>query len=158
MPSKGHKIASKQSKLNSRRRRAKSQRQSASPNEFSGISQSSINTETLTDSPEPVTTKPILPNEESEIPLILCGDLNISHSEKLQQMLKELQLINGPLLSTLQHSIVGQSKELMDYILIEDNHSKFKSIERRIIDFSTKLKEKTYNLSDHYPIEAVFNW
>ena len=66
MPSKGHKIASKQSKLNSRRKRAKSQRQSASPNEFSGISQSSINTETLTDSPEPVTTKPILPNEESK--------------------------------------------------------------------------------------------
>ena len=73
-------------------------------------------------------------------------------------MLEKLKLQNGPLMGTLQHSTIGRSKELMDYILIRENHSKFKSIKRRVIDFSYKLKEKEYNLSDHYPIEAVFSW
>ena len=90
--------------------------------------------------------------------MILCGDLNISRPNKLKHALQKLQLINGPLLDTLQHSIIGRSKELMDYILVEDNHSKFKFIERRLIDFSNKLKGKKYNMSDHYPIEAVFSW
>ena len=61
-------------------------------------------------------------------------------------------------MGTLHHSIVGKSKELMDYILVREDHSKFTSIERRVIDFSNKLKQKKYNLSDHYPIEAVLNW
>jgi len=100
----------------------------------------------------------ILPHENEVIPLILCGDLNISEPDKLKKMLEKLKLQNGPLMGTLQHSIIGRSKELMDYILIRENHSKFKSIKRRIIDFSYKLKEKEYNLSDHYPIEAVFSW
>ena len=73
-------------------------------------------------------------------------------------MLEKLKLQNGPLMGTLKHSTIGRSKELMDYILIRENHSKFKSIKRRVIDFSYKLKEKEYNLSDHYPIEAVFSW
>ena len=102
--------------------------------------------------------KLILPNKETDAPLILCGDLNISQPGKLKCALQKLKLFNGPLLGTLQHSIVGQSKELMDYILIDDNYSKFKSIERRIIDFPNKLKDRRYHLSDHYPIEAVFNW
>jgi len=105
-----------------------------------------------------INKKLILPNEKSEAPLILCGDLNISHPGKLKRTLQKLKLINGPLLGTLQHSVVGRGKELMDYILVKDDHSKFKSIERRIIDFSNKLMEKEHNLSDHYPIEAVFNW
>ena len=100
----------------------------------------------------------ILPNKETDTPLILCGDLNISKPSKLESILQKLKLFNGPLLGTLQHSIVGKSKELMDYILVDNNHSKFKSIERRIIDFSNTLKDSGYNLSDHYPIEAVFNW
>ena len=100
----------------------------------------------------------ILPNEESEASLILCGDLNISNPNKLKLLLQKLKLINGPILGTLQHSLVGRSKELMDYILVREDHSKFKSIKRRIIDFSNKLKGKEYNLSDHYPIEAVISW
>ena len=36
----------------------------------------------------------ILPNKESEIPLILCGDLNISEPAQLNRMLKKLKLIN----------------------------------------------------------------
>ena len=100
----------------------------------------------------------ILPHEKEVIPLILCGDLNISEPGKLKKMLEKLKLQNGPLMGTLKHSTIGRSKELMDYILIRENHSKFKSIKRRVIDFSYKLKEKKYNLSDHYPIEAVFSW
>ena len=105
-----------------------------------------------------INNKLILPNKESLIPLILCGDLNIPNSNKLKSTLKKLQLINGPLFSKLKHTIVGSSKEIMDYILVKADHFKFKSIERRIIDFSTKLKEENNNLSDHYPIEAVFSW
>jgi len=100
----------------------------------------------------------ILPHEMEGVPLILLGDLNIPQSGKLKGMLQKLKLINGPLTGTLQHSIIGKSKELMDYILIRDGHPKFKSIKRRVIDFSNKLVEKEYNLSDHYPIEAVLNW
>mgnify|MGYP001297683131 CR=1 FL=1 len=67
MPSKGHKIAAKQSKLNNRRRRAKSQRQGeTSPNESPGISQSSISTNPVTESPTSATNEPILQNEESK--------------------------------------------------------------------------------------------
>ena len=105
-----------------------------------------------------INKKLIIPNKESEVPLILCGDLNISQPSMLNTALQRLQLINGPLLSKLQHSTIEGSKVLVDYILVNDNHTKFKSIERRIIDFPTNLKEKKYNLSDHYPIEAVFRW
>ena len=100
----------------------------------------------------------ILPMEKSDIPLILCGDLNISQPSKLNKMLQKLKLINGPLMGTLQQSIVGKNKDVLDYILVSEDHSKFKSIRRRIINFPNKLKEKEYNLSDHYPIEAIFNW
>jgi len=105
-----------------------------------------------------INKKLILPNEESETALILCGDLNISKPGKLKHMLKKLNLINGPLVGTLQYSIVGGRKELMDYILVHANYSKFKSIKRRIINFPNKLKGKNYNMSDHYPIEAIFSW
>ena len=105
-----------------------------------------------------INNKLILPNKENHAPMILCGDLNISQPSQLKCILQKLKLFNGPLLGTLQNSIVGKSKGLMDYILVDNNHSKFKSIERRIIDFSNKLKDSGYNLSDHYPIEAVFNW
>ena len=100
----------------------------------------------------------ILPYEKEVIPLILCGDLNISEPGKLKKMMDKLKLQNGPLMGMLQHSTIGRSKELLDYILIGGNYSKFKSIKRRVIDFSFKLKEKEYNLSDHYPLEAVFSW
>ena len=100
----------------------------------------------------------ILPYKKSETPLILCGDLNTSNPGKLQNALQHLKLINGPLGGNLQHSIVGRGKELMDYILVQTKQSKFKSIKRRIIDFPNNLKEKKYNVSDHYPIEAVFSW
>ena len=41
-----------------------------------------------------INNKLILPNKESLIPLILCGDLNISNSNKLKSTLKKLKLIN----------------------------------------------------------------
>ena len=100
----------------------------------------------------------ILPYAKGGLPVILIGDLNISHPSKLKRMLQKLKLVNGPLMGTLQHSIIDRSNKLMDYILVSEHHSNFKSIKRRIIDFSNKLKGKEYNLSDHYPIEAVISW
>lgn len=100
----------------------------------------------------------ILPHEKDGIPLILLGDLNIPQPDKLKRMLQKLKLVNGPLMGTLQHSIIDKSNKLMDYILVSEQYSNFKSIKRRIIDFSNKLKGKEYSLSDHYPIEAVINW
>ena len=100
----------------------------------------------------------ILPNEKSKVTLILCGDLNISQPVKLKEMLKKLKLNNGPLFGKLQHSTLGNNKHLLDYILVREDHLKFKSIKRRIIDFSNKIKEKDFNPSDHYPVEAIFRW
>jgi len=100
----------------------------------------------------------ILPNEKSDVPLILCGDLNISQSAKLKTMLEKLKLKNGPMTGKLQHSTLGRSKELLDYILVKSEHAKFHSVKRRIIDFSRRVKGEKFLLSDHYPIEAVISW
>ena len=105
-----------------------------------------------------INDKLILPIEKKKIPLILIGDLNISKADKLQFLLQKLNLQNGPLIGKLQHSIISGSKNLVDYILVRENHIKFKSIQRRVIDISNKLHENKYNLSDHYPLEAVFIW
>ena len=101
--------------------------------------------------------KLITPYAKQGIPIILLGDLNISESNNLESMLKKLELKNGPIRGVVQHSIIGTNK-LVDYILVKSNDYIFNSIKRRIVDFSNKLNGKEYNLSDHYPIEGIFNW
>jgi endonuclease/exonuclease/phosphatase family metal-dependent hydrolase len=100
----------------------------------------------------------ILPNEKSKAPLILCGDLNIAHPEKLNIMLGKLKLRNGPLFGNLQHSTLGSNKYLLDYILMRAEDYNIYMVKRRIIDFPSTINEGEANLSDHYPIEAVFSW
>ena len=65
MPSKGHKIAAKQSKLNSRRRRAKSQRQGSSTDETFAVPNSNINNDQTKEIQQIETNEPTLQNEES---------------------------------------------------------------------------------------------
>ena len=91
-------------------------------------------------------------------PLILIGDLNIANPKKLNKMLLQLNLKNGPLLGKLKHSLVGRGKKLVDYILIDDRNLKFKSIKRKIIDSPIKFKDMENKFSDHYPIEAKIVW
>ena len=98
--------------------------------------------------------KLILPNDKSEIPLILCGDLNISKSDKLKIMLEKLHLMNGPLSGDLQFSSTGKYQQLLDYILVKSDNFQFESIERKILDISKNPK----SLSDHYPIQGIFKW
>ena len=100
----------------------------------------------------------ILPNDKENIPLILCGDLNIFRPAKLKIMLHKLKLKNGPLLGNMQHSLLGKKKHLVDYILVKKNHFLFKSVKRRIIDFSIKPNKNKYIMSDHYPVEAIISW
>ncbi len=102
--------------------------------------------------------KLILPNENSAIPLILCGDLNISKQSKLNQMLGKLNFINGSLLGELQHSSLSENHELLDYILVKTIQFKFQSVERRIQNMSVYLAIDPIQLSDHYPIEGIFKW
>ena len=102
--------------------------------------------------------KLILPNENSSIPLILCGDLNISKSSKLKQMLVSLNIVNGPLFGKLQHSSLGSSLELLDYILVKTKKINFNSVERRVQNMSVHLTIEPIQLSDHYPIEGIFKW
>ena len=102
--------------------------------------------------------KLILPNENSEIPLILCGDLNISKPSKLNQMLEKLNLMNGPMSGKLKHTSFGNNHELLDYILVKSKKIKFQSIERRILNMSDYLKIDPIQLSDHYPVEGIFKW
>ena len=73
-------------------------------------------------------------------------------------MLDKLKLKNGPLLGNMQHSLLGEKKHVVDYILVKKNHFLFKSVKRRIIDFSIKPNKNKYIMSDHYPIEAIFTW
>ena len=98
--------------------------------------------------------KLVLPNDKSEIPLILCGDLNISIPVQLRKMLEKLKLDNGPLLGKLQFSSIGEDSELLDYILVRSDNYQFQSIERKILEISKKSKL----LSDHYPIQGIFKW
>ena len=102
--------------------------------------------------------KLILPNENSEIPLILCGDLNISKPSKLNQMLEKLNFMNGPLSGKLKHTSLGNNHELLDYILVKSKKIKFQSIERRILNMSVYLNIDSIQLSDHYPIEGILKW
>lgn len=100
----------------------------------------------------------ILPYVKINKPLILCGDLNISNVVNLDKMLKHLNLKNGPLSGKLQFSTFSQPNELVDYILVKTDKFRFKSIQRRIQDFSMDFLEYSTNMSDHYPIEANFIW
>ena len=102
--------------------------------------------------------KLIFPNDDLETPLILIGDLNIDNPKKLNIMLQKLNLKNGPLMGNIQHSLIDTGKKLADYILVKEGNSKFKSIKRKIIDFSIKFKGKDLEFSDHYPIEAIIIW
>ncbi len=102
--------------------------------------------------------KLIFPLEDSEIPLILCGDLNISKQSQLNQMLEKLNFINGPLLGELRHSSLSENHELLDYILVKTKQFKFQSVERRIQNMSVYLAIDPIQLSDHYPIEGIFKW
>ena len=58
----------------------------------------------------------------------------------------------------MQHSLLGKKKHLVDYILVKKNHFLFKSVKRRIIDFSIKPNKNKYIMSDHYPVEAIISW
>ena len=102
--------------------------------------------------------KLLIPFEVSEIPFILCGDLNISKLSKLNMMLETLNFMNGPLLGKLQYSSLNNNHELLDYILVKKNKFKLSTIERRIQDMSVYLKIDSNQFSDHYPVEGVIKW
>ena len=100
----------------------------------------------------------ILPYVKHEIPIILCGDLNISKASHMASLLNKLKLKNGLLSGKLQFSTVGQYNELLDYILVKTETFKFQSVERKIQNMSVNLFINPIQLSDHYPIEGIFKW
>ena len=102
--------------------------------------------------------KLILPNENSEIPLILCGDLNISKPSNLKQMLTNLNFVNGPLIGELQYSSLDNNHELLDYILVKTKKFKLQSVERRIQNMSVNLFIDPILLSDHHAVEGIIKW
>jgi len=100
----------------------------------------------------------ILPHMKQGIPLIMCGDLNISKPSHLASLLKKLKLENGLLSGKLQFSTIGQYKQLLDYILVKTETFKFQSVERKIQDMTGDLFINPSQLSDHYPVEGIFKW
>ncbi len=100
----------------------------------------------------------ILPHVKQGIPLIMCGDLNISKPACLAPLLKKLKLENGFLSGKLQFSTIGQYKQLLDYILVKTETFKFQSVERKIQNMSSGLFINPAQLSDHYPVEGIFRW
>ena len=100
----------------------------------------------------------ILPHVKQGIPLIMCGDLNISKPSYLIPLLKKLKLKNGLLSGNLQFSTMGHYKELLDYILVKTETFQFHSVERKIQDMTGDLFINPSQLSDHYPVEGTFKW
>ena len=100
----------------------------------------------------------ISPHIKQGIPLIMCGDLNISKPSCLIPLLNKLKLTNGLLSGKLQFSTMGPYKELLDYILLKTETFKFYSVERKIQDMTGDLFINPAQLSDHYPIEGIFRW
>ena len=100
----------------------------------------------------------ILPYVKQGLPLLMCGDLNISKQSHLASLLKKLKLRNGLLSGELQFSTVGQYKELLDYILVKTETFKFQSVERKIQDLTGDMFKNPTQLSDHYAVEGIFRW
>ena len=101
----------------------------------------------------------IVPFEQSDVPIILCGDLNIFNQSRLSALLDKLKLKNGPLDGNVKQSIIYSATKIVDYILHHQKDDKFRSIHRKIRDMSKGIKANRPNdLSDHYPVEAIFKW
>ena len=104
-----------------------------------------------------INNKLILPNTKSGLPIFLCGDLNISKLPQFNALLDKLKFENGPLSGEFLYFTFGD-KKLVDYILVKAEDFRFKSIERKIQQFSSNLLVNPFHYSDHYAIEMEVVW
>jgi sphingomyelin phosphodiesterase len=109
----------------------------------------------------------LLKHETENVPQLICGDFNTPKDDKIHYnlMMKTLKANDGPLESNLQYSYDGGDndlaaggdsyRELLDYIFVKDNNTKFKFQRRKVVAFTARWHSSKKHLSDHYAIEMV---
>lgn len=106
----------------------------------------------------------------SGIAQIVTGDLNVNALDtdadsEFNQALEILKMENGPLSGDIGQTggyKVGcykvspdKHRSWLDHVLIDSNESGATVLERRVLPFMSKFKNKECPLSDHYGLEAV---
>jgi endonuclease/exonuclease/phosphatase family metal-dependent hydrolase len=106
---------------------------------------------------------------EDNIPQIICGDFNIEidDADNYRHMLSILKSKNGNIESDVQSSFdeidnklarrKDGKKRLIDYVLVR-NMKFIKDVSRRISVYKGIQKSISFDLSDHYGIEACINF
>jgi endonuclease/exonuclease/phosphatase family metal-dependent hydrolase len=106
------------------------------------------------------------PFYRENVPQIVCGDFNINRKkeEEYNFMLQTLRATDGELAGTLQYSYdrlqndlhveAGESRDLIDYILLRDPSNQFASTSREIKAIRKSWDRIHTDLSDHFALEA----
>ena len=106
---------------------------------------------------------------KENVPQIVCGDFNIETDdhENYAHMLHTLHVENGVIEGQVQTSFdeidnnlakcVHGKKRMIDYVLVS-NSKIFQSIKRRISVLRVAKRNRTIDLSDHYGVEAIFEF
>ena len=102
------------------------------------------------------------------VPQIICGDFNIHAGNEglYSHLLSTLQATNGILNSPGKFSYdgrnndlcTGSARELIDHILVRTGNWKMVANERSILRPHQQWHQRHKDLSDHYPVEAVFRF
>ncbi len=101
---------------------------------------------------------------------IAVGDFNIRHNDlpHYKDLIQTLGLQNAPPIGPLKYSIGGDNSwrsdgredekldKILDYILTQESPKM--SVERSMVRRTSRLDNKLVDLSDHFGIEATFNW
>jgi len=110
------------------------------------------------------------PELKEDVPQIVCGDFNIKqkHEEEYRLMLQNLNAINGELSGEIKNSYnraendlhvdkTSNDADLIDYILVR-NTIGMEVTHRKISIFKKQWSPLHADLSDHYAVEAQFNF
>ncbi|MBS1979113.1 MAG: endonuclease/exonuclease/phosphatase family protein [Bacteroidetes bacterium] len=102
------------------------------------------------------------------VPQIICGDFNIhaGNDGLYANLLSTLQVTDGMLNSPFRFSYDGRNndlcsgsvQELIDHILLRTGNWKAVTNERSILRPHQQWHQRHKDLSDHYPVEAVFRF
>jgi len=108
----------------------------------------------------------LVPFYKEGVPQIICGDFNINKErhEEYNFMLQTLHATDGELNGEVRYSYdrlhndlkvePGQSKDLIDYILIGYQPNQLASVSRQIKIIRQNWDDAHHDLSDHYALEA----
>lgn len=114
-------------------------------------------------------TRLLLKNAKEAVPQIVCGDFNIENDdiENYQYMLHSLDVENGIIDGDIKTSFdevdnllakrINGKKQMIDYVLIR-NTQFVHFIKRKISVLRSSDHNRIIDLSDHYGVEAIFEF